>query len=220
VHRRAILLVGLALSACSSRPEVGPDYQVGSGTPSGGSGESPPPDEGSPSPGNVVTEDSGPSDPDAGPGKPPPPIDFTGALAATAKVPFGGSPYCNYDVTLKQVAVDVHLLASGDVADATVTDTMVEDAPGCQYPPQNPSNQSFAFASSEKIAGGVKVTFTGAQDNKPATALVMTITTSPPDAGADAASADGYPATLTWNRTDQPAPLAWKVTAKITLRPK
>jgi hypothetical protein len=191
-------------------PSAGPgDSNGGSGADDG--------TQGSPAPGDVVTDDAGTSE--AGPQKPPPPIAYAGALATTAKVPFGGPPYCKYNVTLKNVTVDVQLLATGEIADATVTDLMVEEAVSCPHPPANPNNQSFAFDSAQKTADGVKVTFKGASTNSPKTSLVMTVTTSPADGGVDGGS-DGYPADLTWTRTDEPAPLAWKVNAKVSLYPK
>jgi hypothetical protein len=136
---------------------------------------------------------------------------FAGTLATTATVPFGGGGFCKYDVTLKDVAIEVELLANGDVGRATMRDLAVEKAlDGCPYAPMDPSIQDFTLKSQAVTTTGTRIELVGAKTNRPETALVIDLVES----GA------GYEATGTWKRTDQQGALGWSVTAKISLAKK
>lgn len=133
---------------------------------------------------------------------------YTGSLAATSTVPFGGSGYCNYEMTLRDVTMEIEVLANGDVGQAIVRDLAVEKAlTGCPYPPMDPSIQEFSVKSSAVTTTGTRIEFVGAKDNHPETSLVVDLV----QAGA------GYEATPTWKRTDQGPPLSWTVSAKMNL---
>lgn len=132
---------------------------------------------------------------------------WAGTLAATETVAFGGGGYCNYKMTLKDVAIALVLQDTGDVSDATVRDLAFEEAVSCPYPPMDPSIQDFAFKGSTTTTTGVRVELTGAKANRPETSLVVDL----------APKGAAYEATLTWKRTDQGPPLSWTVTAKIPL---
>jgi|GEM_PF-5583584 len=136
---------------------------------------------------------------------------WTGTLAQTAPADFGGSPYCKYRMTLKQIAVDVTMKANGEVAAATVTNaTFEETVPPCPNPPMKPTTQEFTFASATKLAGGgVHVNFAGVAANEPETSLVLE---GPLDGKGPSAVV-----ALEWHRTDFGAPLDWRVTTKVTL---
>ncbi|MBX3234431.1 MAG: hypothetical protein KIT84_09440 [Labilithrix sp.] len=141
---------------------------------------------------------------------------YAGTLDATPTVRFGGQGtggnFCNYDVTLKNVAIEVTVLPSGQVIAATVRDTMIEaSVPPCTYSPAPPSDQTFSFTTmTETSAGESQLAFKGAAGNRPATSLVV-----------DLKKVGGsYEASATWHRTDQPDPLDWTVKTKITLGPR
>jgi hypothetical protein len=89
---------------------------------------------------------------------------------------------------------------------------MVEEAPGCPYPPKAANDQVFKLKDQTAIAGGggTHLTFLGAATNDPATDLQVDLAT----AGA------GYDASATWKRTDQSGTLAWTVKATISLARK
>jgi hypothetical protein len=142
---------------------------------------------------------------------PPQSSTFSGELAATSTVPFGGSPFCKYDITLRDVAIEIEIAPSGDVTRATVRNRGVEQAlESCPYAPMEPSAQEFTFASAVVTTTGTRVQLTGATTNEPATALVLDLVQS----GA------GYEATATWKRTDIQAPLDWSVSATVSLARK
>jgi hypothetical protein len=134
---------------------------------------------------------------------------FAGTLAATPPSDFGGSPYCKYKMTLKQIEIDVTIDGAGDPANASVTDLAVEETvPPCTFAPTPASIQKFTLASSSKLpAGGLHLELSGDPGNKTATALLLE---------GDFAG-DTVQATLEWHRTDQPAPLDWRVTTTIPL---
>ena len=143
---------------------------------------------------------------------PPPEETFAGTLGTTATVPFGGSGFCKYDITLRDVAIEVAFAANGEVAGATVRDLAVEKAlDGCPYGAMAPSIQDFTLKSQAVTTTGSRVELAGAKTNRPETALVIDLVPS---------ASGGYDATATWKRTDQKAPLAWSVTAKVKLAKK
>jgi hypothetical protein len=137
---------------------------------------------------------------------------FAGTLATTATVPFGGGGFCKYDITLKDVAIEIEILPNGDVGRATVRDLAVERSlEGCPYGPMDPSIQDFTLKTHGVTTTGTRIELEGSKTNRPATALVVDLV---PTAAA------GYAATATWKRTDQQGALAWSVTAKATLAKK
>lgn len=136
---------------------------------------------------------------------------YVGTLDTTTTVRFGGTPYCSYDVTLKNVKIEVAALPDGSVIGASVRDTMVEaSVPPCTLSPAPPADCSFAFTKATTTATGVQLAFKGASTNHPATELLIDLT----KAGGS------YEAAARWRRTDQVAPLVWVVSTKITLGPR
>lgn len=132
---------------------------------------------------------------------------YAAKLAASETVSFGGGGYCNYKMTLKDIAIEVVILETGDVSSAAVRDLAFEEAVSCPYPPMDPSIQDFEIRSSTTTTSGVRVEFAGAKSNRPDTSLVVDL----------AAQGAGYEATMTWTRVDQGPPLSWTVTAKVPL---
>jgi hypothetical protein len=123
-------------------------------------------------------------------------------------VKFGGEPFCEYTITLKQVEVEIAALENGDLVSATVKDLAVEGAvPPCPHPPIAPTLHTFALTTTTKTASGLTLAFEGAKSNKPETSLVIDL----------ARVGVTYEASLGWKRTDQVPPFDWLVTAKMTL---
>lgn len=131
---------------------------------------------------------------------------FTGRLTSTATVPFGGSPYCDYAVTLRDVVVDVVLREDSYLVNSLVTDTMVEQAlNGCPHQPAPPNAQVFEYTGSPLAgASAFQTALEGRSSNAPETALELAI----------AAPSSALPtANVRWTRTDQGPPLGWTVSA-------
>lgn len=136
---------------------------------------------------------------------------FAGALATSATVPFGGGGFCKYDITLRDIAIEIEVSPSAEVARATVRDLAVEQAlDGCPHAPMEPSIQDFTLKSAAVTTTGTRIELVGAKTNRPATSLVIDLVET----------GTGFEATATWTRTDQKAPLAWSVTAKTNLAKK
>lgn len=154
------------------------------------------------------------------PAPPAPPIDagsggtattYVGTLSETPTVRFGGSPYCFYDVRLKDVKIEIAALPGGQIIGATVTDVMVENSvPPCTFGAAPPTDCSFAFTTLTQTADGYQLAFSGAKTNHPATRLVVDLKKV----------GNSYEAAANWHRTDQKAPLDWTITTKITLGPR
>jgi hypothetical protein len=51
---------------------------------------------------------------------------YKGTIAQTPLVAFGGTPYCNYTITLKQLEINLDILSSGQVTTGQVKDLNVE----------------------------------------------------------------------------------------------
>lgn len=197
------LACSLLLVACSGAPEQdsGTDFVPNDAPPSGPEGETggeaPTDSEGDGD--GEVTEERGEEAPKA--------KTFVGTLEATPVAAYGGAPHCKYEVTLKAVEINIATKDSGDIESATVKNAVIEQAIKCQYRPHDPTSQSFTLESSAKTENGWHIEFTGDAKNKPATALTADIVKN----------GDSYDAKLTWQRTDQKAPLDWKVRATVPL---
>lgn len=141
---------------------------------------------------------------DAGPGA----TTYKGQLDATNAVKFGGDPYCEYTMTLKDVAIEVAALESGDIIGAAVKDLVLEaTVPPCPHAPMDPAVQRFALTTVTPTASGATLAFEGAKTNQPETSLVIDLA----KVGAT------YQASAEWKRVDLDPPLDWTVTAKVTL---
>lgn len=136
---------------------------------------------------------------------------YVGTLDTTPTVRFGGSPYCFYEVALKDVRIEVAALPSGEIIGASATHTMVENSiEGCTLSGAPPTPCSFAFTTATQTADGYQLDFNGAAGNHPATKLVVNLKKV----------GSSYEASASWHRTDQNPPLDWTETTKITLGPR
>ena len=130
------VVVALLAAACSGSPSSNaPDFEVANGPKPAPSADAPPADSSQ----QPVPQDTTPAPPPSGSTAPvgTPPVLYEGTLAVTAVVPFGGSPYCSYDVKLSNVVVDVKMNDMGELVSATASDVMTESVRGsCPYPAQ------------------------------------------------------------------------------------
>jgi hypothetical protein len=150
------------------------------------------------SPGEVDADDAG-----------APARHFTGKLAMSSVTPFGGSPYCKYTMTLKQIAVDVTISGAGNVAAASVTDLAVEAAvQPCPNPAAPQGMQTYSLASSLRLpSGGLHLELAPDPANATVASLVI----------EGDFSVDHVTASAEWHRTDQQPPLDWRVTTGVLL---
>ncbi len=136
---------------------------------------------------------------------------YRGTLAATGASPFGGSPYCNYTMTLRDLEAELALSTTGAIvggsAQAISVEATVQPCPNMPIPPRL---LKFTFGSATPIGGAIMVVLNGVATNDPKASLTMTVT---PAGGA-------LSAVSRWTRTDQPAPLDWSVTANLSLTVK
>jgi hypothetical protein len=137
---------------------------------------------------------------------------FIGNLGMTNTVQFGGSPYCNYSVTLKNVVLDVTLHPTHGLTTMSVADTMVEATDmACPFPPAAMSRQFFAHDGGPQLANGsgsfVPV-LDGQSTNAPMTAATVVVTPMNPNV---------IVSTVRWERTDQGPPLKWVVMPSVAI---
>ncbi|MBX3234432.1 MAG: hypothetical protein KIT84_09435 [Labilithrix sp.] len=202
--RRALLLVTLALlaPACGASDDEGVkplSTRNGTSSSSSSSGGSDDDDD------SVLPElDAG--SPDTGSGPSEQASNFRGILSATPTVPFGGvAPHCSYDVTMRNVEMELVITPSGSVISGSAKNDMVERLVGtCMYAPLGSKPQTFALAQ----VNGPDLTFRGS--GGPRTELRATLTKT----GAS------WEAAVTWERLDQTADLKWVVKSKLTLGPR
>jgi len=136
---------------------------------------------------------------------------YVGTLDTTPTIPFGGDPWCNYEVALKDIRIEVAARADGQVIGARVTDTMAERSiNGCPHEGAPPTACSFNFTTATQTTDGIRLAFTGAPTNHPATDLIVDLKKV----------GSSYEAAAAWKRTDQGPPLDWNITTKITLGPR
>jgi hypothetical protein len=139
-----------------------------------------------------------------------PPISFSGTVATTPTVPFGGPPYCSYTMSLANITSSLTVL--GDtVTQAEVRAFAVENAvTSCGATTLiRPNTHVYRLAGARISGSAVSVDYTADGANDPRASLTFTGTLSP-----DRSFVAG---TLAWHRIDQPSPLDWRVSTPITL---
>ncbi|HEY6176299.1 MAG TPA: hypothetical protein VIX73_17710 [Kofleriaceae bacterium] len=133
---------------------------------------------------------------------------YNGMLSQTPPSMFGGTPYCNYTITLKQLAIDLAILPSRQATSGHVQALEVEGTDAsCPNPVIPPTIANFTLGSSSVGAAGTTLMFQGAVANNPMVSLVGTMT----------ATGSQYTVVLTFHRTDQMAPLDWTVQTTVIL---
>jgi hypothetical protein len=133
-------------------------------------------------------------------------VRYVGQLSMTTPQPFGGSGYCKYTVTLKDVVIDVALDAMQNLQWMVVDDTMLEALVGsCPFGAQPPNDQGFEYAGTPQPpqpGGTYMPTLTPLGSNHPVETIAVTATP---------ANATTFATTIRWHRTDAADPLNWTV---------
>jgi hypothetical protein len=132
----------------------------------------------------------------------------------------GGTMYCKYTITLKQLDVQLTILPSGQVTSGHVQGLNVEAVIPSTTPvvctATNPGSipaniAMYQLASSAATAGGLTLTFQGGASNMPMATLVIVLTKV----------SSLYSAKLTFQRNDALDPvLGWTVTTTVPLAPQ
>lgn len=137
------------------------------------------------------------------------PRTYHGTVPETAPVDFGGGTHCTYTMTLRQLDLQLGILASsGAVVSGQVQDLNVEAIVGtCQFIPAAPSITNYTLESAVPGAGATKLTFRERQGDKPGTSLVGDLT----------AVGASYQVQLTFHRNDLGPPLDWTVVVIVPL---
>jgi hypothetical protein len=139
---------------------------------------------------------------------------FRGTTDELAPVTFGGSPYCTYHITLKQLQVDVGIAHSGQVVSGhvqalNVESVVVSTVPNCpaDYGVIPPNIAMYTLLSASTAGGTITLTFQGATANNPPADLTLELTS----VGA------AYQAKLGFHRSNVDPPLDWSIIATVSL---
>jgi hypothetical protein len=131
---------------------------------------------------------------------------WVGHLAMTNAVPFGGSGFCNYTVTMKNVVFDVSLDSMKNLVWMVIDNTMHEAVVGsCPSPAQGDKTQGFEYPGNPQPptpSGAYAPTLKPLGSNLPITTIAVTLTPS---------TTTSYASTVRWHRTDQSPPINWTV---------
>lgn len=128
------------------------------------------------------------------------------ASGSEPTVKFGGSPFCEYKVTLRNPRISAPADAQGNIANATLSATMFEESvPPCPHAPIGAKPHSYTGGGSVDPAGNIILNFAPAAGNSPkANATFM------------GKVVDGrLVGTLSVQRSDQTGNLAWKVVSQF-----
>jgi hypothetical protein len=142
------------------------------------------------------------------------PYTYAGHVDAVPAVNFGNQPpACAWTMTLKNIDVRLTVSLSGVVIGAEVQNDNVEAfQPGttsttCTSTLVPPSRAVYNLSGLQPTPTGSMLTLNGATTNRTGANVVVDLS----------AGTGGYAATLTFHRTDLPAPYDWKVTTMLTL---
>ncbi|HEX2688262.1 MAG TPA: hypothetical protein VHN14_16645 [Kofleriaceae bacterium] len=136
---------------------------------------------------------------------------YKGTIAQTLLAAFGGTPYCNYTITLKQLEIDLEILSSGQVTTGRVQDLNVEGTDAtCPDGPIPPTIANYTLTSATPASGGTMLAFQGAPGNAPTVSLSALLTPS----------GTAYTVILSFHRIDQSPPLDWSVIVTLPLAPQ
>jgi hypothetical protein len=197
----------VALAACATpnldEPEPPPSEKPPAAS---GSGKSPT----SPSPSSSGTGAPAPAPaPDPGDSSGRGARRWTGSLAATTPLQFGGGQACVYRITLKDVKVEISAAGNGDILTAGVTATAFEEtlSANCNTPIPINAHTYVLTGASVLPNGTVHISLAASAPNNPHASLVIE---------GDLRTA--YPElSLAWHRSDQGPPLDWRVSTKVTV---
>jgi hypothetical protein len=143
-----------------------------------------------------------------------PPRVFRGTTDEVTPVTFGGSPYCTYHITLRQLQVDIGIAPSGEIASGHVQALNVESVvpstvPNCppDYEVIAPNIAMYNLQSANPAGGTTTLSFQGTTSNNPPADLTIELTSV----------GSAYQAKLGFHRTNVDPPLDWSIIAIISL---
>lgn len=205
-------LVGLGLGACGSDGGPAPTPELKSSVP--------PPDPSTTSEPNdddrpPASDDDAGAEADSGTGEEEEAGAITvterwrGTLTASPRVKFGGSPYCDYYVTMRTIEALLTLDSGGNVVDATVTANMFEEVgTTCTQPPIKQNMHTYTRSRATRgDDGAVSVTLIPKSTNEPRANLVITGNLSKSPASMK----------LQFHRYDLGSPFDWTVNATVSV---
>jgi hypothetical protein len=131
---------------------------------------------------------------------------WSGTLAATRWIVFGGEPHCRYRARFTDVTITVKLKGDGKIVSAKLTGTAIEEAlDGCPHSAIAPNAHVYTHASS-----GVTepVIASPAATNQPRAELDVELVTTGPTAST---------AKVRWHRNDVGSPFDWTLTDQVVL---
>jgi hypothetical protein len=147
------------------------------------------------------------------------PTTYKGTMDQAPAKMFGGTlgtvTYCTYTMTLRQLNVDLGIVASskqvtsGHVQNINV-EAVVATMPPCPYSPAPPVIANYTFKSATLGTTGMMLMFDGDPANATKVNLAINLSSSP----------TGYSAAMTFHRTDQGPPLDWSVPVTLALTPQ
>lgn len=131
---------------------------------------------------------------------------LSGTVAASPRVLFGGSPYCDYAVTIESITFEVVMHGPDALAGAVISGDRIEEAlndcPNASAPPNRLVLDHRGGEVTSDTAGRFMPVLAGVETNSPVVDGELVVTRS--DAGAVSAA-------MRWTRTDQGPPLVWVV---------
>jgi V8-like Glu-specific endopeptidase len=140
---------------------------------------------------------------------------YSGTLAATPSVQFGGLPYCTYSQTFRNVGVEMTVSSTGNIAALTVTDVGAEAIinPDCPFQALPPISQTWELVATSTSPGThfdltPTIDINNPQPPGPPTDLTADVV---------AQGSGLFQVNLTWKRTDpSTGPLTWTVTGTVS----
>jgi hypothetical protein len=138
------------------------------------------------------------------------PTTYKGTLAQTTPVAFGGTPYCNYTITLKQLDFQLAILPSKQIVSGQAQALNVEATDAtCPNGTIPAGIAKYTFAPAKPSPSGTTLVFTGNAANAPQATLSIDVVSA----------GTAYQANLGFHRTDSVALLNWTVITTIPLAP-
>lgn len=140
---------------------------------------------------------------------------YRGALAQTSPVMFGGTSdagtFCNYTITLKDLAIELAILPSKQVVSGAVQALNSEAADAkCTFDTIPENTAKYSYAPVTPVAVGTTLSFTGDAANKPSATLTVDVVSV----------GSAFQANLAFHRADGvQEPLKWTVIASLPVTP-
>jgi hypothetical protein len=135
-------------------------------------------------------------------------ISWTGTVGLVGPIPFGGAPYCNYQVSLQNLQM-VLTLSANSYSSSVQCLVVEESLNGCPHPPNPPNTHHYTAASANitKTGNNIHIVYSPNPLNNPQCSLFFDGIISGNSIFGD----------LTFHRADQLPPLDWIATPFIEI---